>query len=310
VACPGVLLISISPASPINSAPAARSYKTRLGLTLMLCAMFLFAAGDMFAKLLTDSFHPVQIIWFRQSGLLAGVVVMLLLKGPQILRSARPRLQITRGTLVVGSSLAFVFAVQYVALADAVAASFVAPFFVTILGTVVLKEKVGVRRWSAVVVGFIGALIIIRPGMGVIHPAAMLVVLAAALFSARQVIGRLLADTDRTVTTVAYTALTSSLLISIALPFYWQMPSTADQWAVLIGMATVAGLGEILVIKALEVAEAAVVAPIHYTIILWATVYGYFIFNQLPDYWTLLGTAIIVAAGIYTLERGKRHKSA
>jgi len=268
--------------------------------------MFLFAAGDTFAKLLTDTFHPVQIIWFRQSGLLLGVVVLLLLKGPRVLRSAQPGLQITRGALVVCSSLLFVFAVRYVPLADAIAASFVAPFFVTILGAVLLKEKVGVHRWSAVVVGFIGAVIIIRPGMGAIHPAVLLVVLAAALFSARQVIGRLLADTDKTVTTIAYTALTASLLISLALPFYWQMPTSVFHWLALFGMAAVAGTAEIFVIKALEVAEAAVTAPIHYTIIIWATVYGYLVFDQLPDHWTLLGTAIIVAAGIYTLERGKR----
>jgi len=274
----------------------------------MLGAMFLFAAGDMFAKLLTDAFHPVQIIWFRQSGLFAGVIVLLLLKGRHVLHSAQPALQITRGVLVVCSSLLFVFAVRYVALADAVAASFVSPFFVTMLGAILLKEKVGLRRWSAVVVGFIGALIIIRPGMGAIHPAVMLVVLAAALFSTRQVIGRLLADTDKPVTTVAYTALTASLVISIALPFFWQTPATLLQWSLLFGMAAVAGVGEIFVIKALEVANAAVTAPIHYTIIIWATVYGYFVFDQLPDYWTLLGTAIIVAAGIYTLQRGKRRE--
>lgn len=270
--------------------------------------MFLFAAGDMFAKLLTDGFHPVQIIWFRQSGLLAGVVVVLLLKGRQVLHSAQPGLQITRGVLVVFSSLLFVFAVQYAPLADAVAASFVAPFFMTMLGAFLLKEKVGLRRWSAVVVGFIGALIIIRPGMGVVHPAVLLVVLAAALFSARQVIGRMLADTDKTMTTIAYTALSSSLLISLALPFFWQLPTTLAQWSALFGMAAVAGIGEILVIKALEVAEAAVVAPIHYTIIIWATMYGYLVFGQLPDYWTLLGTVIIVAAGIYTLQRGKHRE--
>jgi len=272
----------------------------------MLGAMFLFAAGDMFAKLLTDSFHPVQIIWFRQSGLLVGVLVLLLLKGPQVLRSAQPALQITRGVLVVCSSLLFVFAVRYVALADAVAASFVAPFFVIMLGAILLKEKVGMRRWSAVVVGFIGALIIVRPGMGAIHPAVMLVVLAAALFSTRQVIGRLLADTDKTMTTITYTALTASLVISLALPFFWQLPASLWPWSVLLAMATVAGIAEICAIKALGVANAAVTAPIHYTIIIWATVYGYLVFDELPDYWTLLGTTIIVAAGIYALQRSKQ----
>lgn len=267
--------------------------------------MFMFAAGDVIAKLLTDTFHPVQIIWFRQSGLLVGVLIVLAVRGVSVLHSKQPVLQMTRGVSVVFSGLLFVFAVRYASLADAVAASFVAPFFVTILGAVVLKEKIGIRRWTAVVIGFIGAVIIIRPGMGIIHPAVMLVVVAAALFSARQVMGRLLADTDKTITTIAYTALSASFIISLALPFVWQMPVSAKQWLLLALLGLSAAMAEVLVIKALEVAEAAVVAPIHYTLIVWATMYGYLIFNQLPDFWTLLGTAIIVFAGIYTLQRGK-----
>jgi len=267
--------------------------------------MFVFAAGDTVAKLLTDEFHPVQIIWFRQSGLFAGVLILLAVRGISVLHSKQPALQIVRGVLVVCSSLLFVYAVRYVPLADATAASFVAPFFVTILGAALLKEKVGIRRWSAVVIGFIGALIIVRPGMGVIHPAAMLVVIAAAMFSTRQVIGRLLADTDKTITTIAFTAITASFVISLPLPFVWQMPGTITLWGLLALMALLAAVGEILVIKALEVAEAAVIAPIHYTIIIWATIYGYLVFHQLPDMWTLAGTAIIVFAGFYTLQRAK-----
>ena len=271
----------------------------------MLCGMFLFAATDMIAKLLTDNFHPVQIIWFRQSGLFCGVVAMLCFRGLSVLNTKQPKLQILRGVLVIFSSLLFVFAVQYVALADAVAASFVAPFFLTIAGAVLLKEPVGIRRWSAVAIGFVGAIIIVRPGMGSIHPAAMLVVLAAAIYASRQVIGRLLADTDKTLTTIAYTAIVSSLLVSVPLPFVWQTPSTSTQWLLLLTMAIAGAGGEVLVIKALEVAEAAVVAPVHYSLIIWGTIYGYFVFHQLPDRWTLIGTAIIVGAGIYTLQRDR-----
>lgn len=269
----------------------------------MLCAMFMFSAGDTLAKFLTSSFHPVQIIWFRQLGLLVGVIILLCFRGCSILQTNQRALQMTRGALAVGSSILFVFAIRYVSLVDAVAASFVAPFFLTIAGAIVLKEKVGIRRWSAVVVGFLGALIVIRPGMGVVHPAAMLVVIAAALYASRQVIGRLLADTDKTVTTVAYTAITATVVISLPLAFYWQQPDTMTQWMLLFSMAIVASLGEVLIIKALEVAEATVVAPMHYTLIVWGTIYGFLVFNQLPDYWTLVGTLIIVSAGIYTLRR-------
>lgn len=281
-----------------------RQTNSYLGIILMLAAMFSFAAGDLIAKVLTSDFHPIQIIWFRQLGLFLGICIIIGVRGLSILSTERPVLQMSRGALVVLSSILFVYAIRYAPLADAVAASFVAPFFITILGAWILSERVGIRRWSAVLIGFVGALVIVRPGMGIIHPAVMLVVLAAAFFAARQVIGRLLADTDKTITTIAYTAITASLVISIALPFVWQTPTFGITWLYLFALAVAGAIGEILIIKSLEVAEAAVVAPFHYTIILWGTLYGYLVFNELPDYWTLVGTVIIVAAGLYTLQRG------
>ena len=291
----------IDVASP-GSIPT-RQANSRKGMLMMLAGMFLFAAADVLAKVLTEHFHPVQIFWFRQIALLLGVLVILSIHGRSVLQTSRRALQITRGTLVVFSSLLFIYAVRHVPLADAVAASFVAPFFLTILGALVLGEKVGIRRWSAVVVGFVGALIIVRPGMNAVHPAVMLVVVAAACYATRQVLGRLLADTDKSITTITYTALTASFIASLTLPFFWIWPATGAQWLILLGMALCGGVGEVMVIKALEAAEAAAVAPIHYTLIIWGTLYGYLVFDQLPDQWTWAGTAIIVSAGIYTLKR-------
>ncbi len=276
----------------------------------MLGGMFMFSAVDTLAKFLTGTLHPVQIIWFRQLGLLAGMLILLAIHGGSILRTSRLGLQLCRGVLVIGSALLFVFALRYVALADAVAASFVAPFMLTIMGALVLGEKIGVYRWSAVAVGFIGALIIIRPGMGVIHPAVMLVVAATVLYSARQILGRMLSATDRTATTIAYTAITGSALISIPLPFVWQSPESGTQLLLLFSMAALAGAGEIMVIKALEVTEAVVIAPIHYTLIIWGTLYGYLVFDQLPDGWTVLGTVIIVVAGLFTVWRSEKKAAA
>ncbi len=272
----------------------------------MLTGMFVFSAVDTTAKLLTDVFHPVQIIWFRQLGLFIGVLVLLVIKGSGILKTSRLPLQLSRGVLAICSALLFVFAVKYAPLADVVAATFVAPFFLTIMGALILGERVGIHRWTAVVIGLIGALIIIRPGMGVIHPAVMLAVLAAVFYAARQVIGRLLSDNDNTTTTIAYTSITASLLITLPLPLVWQTPDSSFQVLLLVIMATLAAVGEILVIKALEVAQAVVIAPIHYTLIIWGTLYGYFVFHQLPDKWTWIGTAIIVTAGLYTWQREKR----
>ncbi|MCZ6743963.1 MAG: DMT family transporter [Alphaproteobacteria bacterium] len=273
------------------------------GLLLMALAFFLFAAADTQAKFLTGWFHPMQIVWTRQLGLLTGVLVLLILKGPSILKTRYPGLQVLRGMLAVVSATAFIFALRYVPLADAVAVSFVAPFMVTIMGALFLGEKVGLRRWSAVTIGFIGTLIVIRPGLGVIHPAVFLVRVAATAFARRPNLSRVLAAVDRTATTVTYTAIASVLLLSAPLPFFWKAPEAGWELALLIGMAACAALGELLVIRALEIAQAIVLAPVHYSLIIWGTFYGWLVFDQLPDRWTWLGAAIIVATGLYILGR-------
>jgi len=267
----------------------------------MAGGMFLFSAVDTQAKFLTDTFHPIQIVWSRQSGLLIGVFILLALRGVAVLRTQYPGLQIVRGAIAAGSATLFIVAVRFVPLADAVAVSFVTPFIVTVLGALVLREPVGVRRWTAVTIGFLGAMI--RPGMGVIHPAVMLVVVAATLFALRQILSRVLSNSDRTATTVAYTALTGSLILSLPLPFVWRWPTSTLEVVLLVSIAILAALAELLVIKALEVAQAVVVAPVHYTLLIWGTMYGYLVFAQLPDLWTWVGALIIVATGVYTLHR-------
>ena len=278
-------------AAPLATGQAPRQPENLRGLALMALAFFVFAAADAQAKLLTGWFHPLQVVWTRQLGLLAGVVVLLALKGPAILRTSRLGMQVLRGVLAVISASAFIFALRYVALADAVAVSFVAPFMVTILGALVLAEKVGPRRLTAVTIGFVGTLIVIRPGLGVIHPAVMLVVGAATAFALRQILSRVLAGTDRTATTVAYTAIASVVLLSLPLPFVWRTPEAATELALLVGMAACGALGELLVIRALEIAEAIVLAPVHYSLIIWGTFYGWLVFGQLPDGWTWFGAA-------------------
>ncbi|MCV2874656.1 DMT family transporter [Rhodobacteraceae bacterium XHP0102] len=273
------------------------------GLALMAAGFFLFAAVDTMAKFLTDSFHPVQIVWTRQLGLLFGVVVLLMWRGPVILRTAKPRLQVVRGAIAVISATCFILGVSFVPLADAVAVTFVAPLIVTVLGAVILRERVGWHRWGAISIGFIGTLIVIRPGLGIVHPAVLLVLLAASLFALRQVLSRMIAPYDNTYTTVAYTALVGSALISLPLPFVWIWPSDPTSIVLMISIAALAGVAELMVIRALEIAEAVVLAPVHYSMILWSVMYGYLVFAQLPDSWTLAGTAVIVATGLYTMHR-------
>ncbi len=269
----------------------------------MAGGMFLFSAVDTHAKFLASSLHPVQITWSRQLGLLLGVFIIIAIKGRGVLRSKHPWLQIGRGAMAVFSATLFIAGVTYVQLADAIAVTFVAPFIVTLLGAAILKEKVGLRRWTAVTIGFLGTLIVIRPGFGAVHPAVILVLLAAIAFACRQILSRFLSGDDPVETTLAYTAITSVVLLTLPLPFVWKTPVWGTEVLLLVTMALIAACAETLVIMALEAAEAVVVAPVHYSILIWGTFYGWLIFDHLPDFWTVFGAMIIIATGIYTLNR-------
>ncbi len=277
----------------------------------MALGFFAFAATDTLAKLLTENFHPLQIVWVRTLGLFLGVCVLIGIKGTTILITPKGGLQIVRGVLAVGSASLFIIALKFVPLANAIAVSFVAPFIVTIFGALLLKEPVGLRRWLAVIVGFIGMLIVIRPGLAVFHPAIFLVVFAAVFFAARQLVSRWLSGIDPIVTTIAYTSIVTFLLTSLTLPFVWLTPSDANTLLIMLALATLSAIGEVLIISALDIAQSVVLAPMHYTLILWGTLYGYFVFNELPDQWTLIGCSIIVLSGLYTIYREHRlsHRS-
>ncbi|MCE8522814.1 DMT family transporter [Ruegeria pomeroyi] len=272
----------------------------------MALGFFMFSLCDVQAKFLTGEFHPMQVVWARQLGLFVGVAVLLAFQGLKIFSTRRPVLQVLRGLLAAASAALFISGIKFIPLADAAAVTFVAPFIVTILAALILREKVGLRRWSAVAIGFLGAMIVIRPGLGVMHPAVLLIVAGAAAFALRQVVSRWVASHDKTMTTVAYTATASVLALSIPLPFVWVAPTTAQQWALLGGMAFSAAIGEVFIIKALEIGQATVLAPMQYSIMIWATLWGWIVFAQLPDLWTWFGTFIIIATGLYIVARERR----
>lgn len=295
--------MTVTPAAPLRTPPPVSGHDNLKGVAIMALGFFLFAGADAMAKLLTQHVPPVQVVWFRQTGLFLGVLVLLALRGSAVMRSTHPVLQLGRGVTAALSATLFILALQYVPLADATAVTFIAPFIVTVLGALILRESVGWRRWAAVAVGFVGMLIVTRPGMGVFHPAIFFAVAAASSFALRQILSRYLSGGDSIATTVAYTSIVSFVLATLALPFFWVTPQGWQPYALAAGVSLLAGLGEIAVIRALTLAQAVVLAPVHYSIILWATFYGFFVFGQLPDGWTLLGCAIIVASGLYTLNR-------
>lgn len=274
----------------------------------MALGFFCYASSDTLTKVLTDSAHPVQIVWARQAGLVLLVLFMTGRQGFGFFKTAFPKLQITRGALAVLAPLCNAVAFAFVPIAEAMAVTYVAPLLVTILGAFVLREHVPPKLWFATALGFVGAVIVVRPGLGVLHPAIFLVFGAACLFAVRQVMGSILATKDSTHVTLAYTAFAGFLMLCIPLPFFWQTPTSSITMLAFVGMALFAALGELLIIRAVEISQTSVVAPMQYSTIIWVTMFGWLIWDQLPDSWTGVGTAIIIASGVYMIrsQRGSK----
>lgn len=290
------------------TAVGTRIYRNGRGLMLMALGFFCFASSDTLTKLLTDSAHPVQIVWARQAGLTCVVLILAVYRGFAFFRTAFPALQVSRGVLAVLAPLCNAVAFAYVPLSEAMAVTFVAPLIVTILGAFFLREYVAPKLWVATMLGLIGAVIVVRPGAGVLHPAIFLVFVAASLFAVRQVMGSVLATQDSTHVTLAFTAFVGFVLLCIPLPFFWETPASPSLVLTMVCMSLFAAFGEVLIIRAVEISQASVVAPMQYSTIIWATFFGWLLFEQFPDGYTTLGAAIITATGVYIVRSQRSSK--
>jgi drug/metabolite transporter (DMT)-like permease len=217
-------------------------------------------------------------------------------------RPRRLRLQLLRGLTLVGSAMLFVAGLGFLPVAEATAITYVAPGFVTALSIVFLAEKVGIRRWAAVIVGFMGALIVIRPGSGALSAAAMFPVASALCWAATIVITRKMGAGDRTETTVLWSAGTGLLLLTVLVPFVFVMPTL---WQLGLGLAhgVCSSVGQYLVILAYRQAAASLLAPFSYVQLIFSTTLGWLIFAAVPDGGTVLGAAVIIGSGLYTVHR-------
>lgn len=292
----------------INPEPgAATPADSWRGIPWMLATMVLFACINATAKYLTE-FYPVpQVIWARYAFHLLAVAVILGPRLPGVMATRRLRLQLVRSVLLLLTTGLFFSGLSLVALADATAMMFVAPLLVTALSIPLLGESVGWRRWASVAVGFAGALIIIRPGMGVMQTAILLPLGAAMVHAVYQIATRGLGRTDSALTIIAYTPLVGALVTSAVVPFFWTAPD-AKGWALMVLLGVLGGVGHFALIKAFQAAPASVVSPFGYTNLIWATVFGFIIWGHLPDMVTVLGATVIVAGGVYIFHREHIHR--
>ena len=272
------------------------------GALLVMAAVFLFSSMDTLAKSMLRSYPLPPLIWARYT---VHFVFMLALLAPRmglsLVRTQRLGLQVLRGLALVASTGFFYLSLTYLPLAEAAAISFVAPVLVTSLSGPLLGERVTRRQWIAVSMGFLGVLVIIRPGGGLLSFAVVFPLLSAFVFSLYQILTRKLAGRESPFTSLFYTALVGTLVTTVVLPFSWQTP-TLSQLGMMIVIGCLGGLGHFLLIHAVEVTSPSALAPFIYTQLMWSTLLAFLAFGEFPEAGSLLGMLVIAAAGLLSID--------
>jgi drug/metabolite transporter (DMT)-like permease len=282
------------------------------GILLIMLAVFLFSSMDTLAKYMLRSYPLPPLIWARYAVHSAFMLALLAPRmGLDLVRTKRPTLQVIRGLLLVASTGLFYLSLRYLPLAEAAAITFVAPVLVTALSGPLLGERVTRRQWGAVTLGFLGVLVIIRPGGGLLTVAAVFPLITALLFALYQIMTRKLAGRENPFTTLFFTALVGTLAASLVLPFTWQRP-TLMQAVLMIVIGCFGGFGHFLLIRAVEIASPTALAPFVYTQLVWSTLLAFVAFGEFPDIVSLFGMFVIIAAGLLAVnwQRILRHMNA
>jgi drug/metabolite transporter (DMT)-like permease len=293
--------------APAPSAPlspgfgSAGSERPFVAIALVLLAVTLFSMMDGISKLLTRDYDAVEVIWGRSLAIL-GLLAPLLLRNRALLATRHPGLQLLRGVATLGAGIFFIAGLARLAIADATAIGFASPLVVTALAIPLLGERVGPRRWSAVAVGFLGVLVVVRPGSGAIGMAAFLPLASAACWALSLVVTRLMRGGEPPTTTLFYSTLVSLVLSSLALPFLWAPPGGAALMLLLMTAILNAG-GQYLLIAGLARGDASLLAPFSYSQMLWSTLVGFFLFHTAPTASTWCGAGVIVGSGLYIAHR-------
>ena len=285
----------------LRAVSAGLAPETR-GALGMMTAMFVFICMDSLAKHLGETLPPLQVVWARYTGQTLLLVLIFLPRLPRLLRTAAPGLQIMRSVLLFSATSLYFNGLTMLPLAEATALMEVGPLLITAMAALILGEQVGPRRWGAVAAGLVGALIIVRPGLGVFQPAALLVLGAATCIAGYQIATRMMGTADGIWTTMLYTTLFGSLVSSAAMPWVWQTPPP-EALPIMAGIGLIGFAGHLCLVWALGQAPASVLAPFNYTQLLWSILIGYVFFAELPDAPTMLGAGVIVGAGLYVWHR-------
>lgn len=286
----------------LSSAASARSQATA-GILLMCVGIASLSISDAIAKALTAGYPVIQILFIRNLiALPFAVFIALKMGGVGALRSYRPAAHLLRGILWLLAAMIFFTSLKHLDIAEATALVFVAPVFITAISALFLKETVGWRRWLAVLAGFIGVLIVVRPGAGTFQSASVLPVITAVFYAVLMISARWVDPRESVWTLMLYLVGAGALLSALFAPFVWVGIQAADIWMFL-GIAIFGTAGITLITQAFRFAPAATVAPFEYSALIWATFLGWFFWNEIPDMLTYVGAGVIILSGCYIVIR-------
>jgi drug/metabolite transporter (DMT)-like permease len=276
------------------------------GIVCLLIAGAILAFTDGLSKYLTADYPPGEIMFFRASFVFVPIAIMTWRRGGlQSLRVVNWKAQLARGLSALITSFLFMVAVKHMPLADITAIVFASPIVLTAMAPYFLGERVGWRRWVAVIVGFGGILVMIRPGADVILWPSLLALASTVMVSFRDIATRWLAKTDTTNSIMVCTTGCIALGGLSTIVFGWRMPDQ-EGFLLLMGTGMLQGIGHYFLVSAFIHGEAVVVAPFRYFAMLWATIYGYLMFDDIPGLATITGAAIVIGSGLFIFYREAR----
>jgi len=272
-------------------------------IILNASAWMIVPVMDAYAKFLSSSMDVLQITWARYFFTVVFTLsLMLIFYRQSLVWSKKPMLQLIRGFILVFSTYLFFYSISFISLPKALTLAFVAPLIVTVLSPFFLKEKVGIRRWTAVSIGFIGTLIVIRPGFIEFNLATFAALGNGICYGFYLILTRKLSTSDNPLLTLLFTGTVGAIILSLFMPSVWINP-TSNQWFMMALIGLIASVAHLFLILSLKYADASKLAPLGYTEIITNIIISYYFFNELPDNWTYLGLFIIVLSGLYISRR-------
>jgi drug/metabolite transporter (DMT)-like permease len=284
-----------------------RRHNIGRAILYMALAMALLPCLNASAKYLGRSYPTVEIVWARYAGHFAYMIVAFFpRRGLALFATAQPAMQVLRSSLLLTATGVYFSALHWTELPTASVISFVSPFMMVALSGAILGEPIGPRRWAAVAIGFLGALIILRPGSGVVHLASFLVLISAACNAFYQVLTRRLALRESAETSNTYIAVVGFVLTTLLVPFFWEAPGSLLDALLFLSLGVFGGFGHYFIVKALEWGPAGTIAPLNYGQLVGTVIIGYVVFGEWPDLWTWTGAAVIIGSGLYIFNRERR----